>query len=57
MDTPLNIVCTGNHGNKCTACYILSSKQTACLRSGFKLAQFQTHPPFNILTLPSTLTV
>ena len=57
MDVSLKSVCTATLGITYTACFFQGRKQTACLRKGFKLAQFQAHPPFNILTLPNSLTV
>ena len=38
-------VCTASCGITCTDYYILRRKQTTCLRSGFKLAQFKSIPP------------
>jgi len=37
--------------------HIVGRKLTTRLRQDFKLAQFQVHPPLNILTLPNWLTV
>jgi hypothetical protein len=57
MDASLKIVSTASHGITYTAYYMPDRKQTAALRYGFKLAHFQIHPPFNIITLPHWLTV
>jgi hypothetical protein len=45
MDASLKNVCTASLGMMYTAYYILGGKQTTRLRSDFKLAQFQIHPP------------
>jgi hypothetical protein len=57
MDASLKNVCTASLGITYTAYYILGRTQTASLRYDFKLAQFKSIPPFNILTLPNWLTV
>ena len=57
MDASFKKVRTASLGITYTACHILGGKQTTSLRYNFKLAQYQIHHPFNILTVPNLLTL
>ena len=59
MDASLKYVCicTASLGIMYTAYHILGRKQDYFLTLRFQTHTVQIHPPFDILTLPSWLTV